>query len=107
MRLDGTVPRALHLSHADHGLNLQKHWHRKTLEACIGAPPPPHIMAGQQAMAVALAGAKAAVLKDADINDAAQRRGPAHSLCAQNNEAVIPLAAMTIQSGYTVNTDRD
>lgn len=76
------------------------------MEACIGAPPP-HIMAGQQAMAVALAGAKAAVLKDADINDAAQRRGPAHSLCAQNNEAVIPLAAMTIQSGYTVNTDRD
>ena len=64
-------------------------------------------MTGQQAMAVAVTRAKAAMLKDADINDAAQCRGPAHSLCAQNNEAVIPLAAMTIQCGCTVNTDRD
>ena len=64
-------------------------------------------MAGQQAMAVSVTGAKAAMLKDADINDAAQCRGPAHSLCAQNNEAVIPLVAMTIQSDCAVNTDRD
>lgn len=67
----------------------------------------PSSVAGQQAMAVAGTRAKAAVLKDADFNDAAQCRGPAHSLCAQNNEAVIPPVAMTIQNDCTVNTDQD
>lgn len=46
------------------------------------------------------------VTKEADFNDAGQRK-PAHSLCAQNNEAVIPLVAMTIQNDCAVNTDQD
>lgn len=100
VRLDGTVPWALHLSRADHSGNLQtlaqeKQWMH------------PSSMAGQQATAVAVTGAKAALLKDADFNDAARRRGPAHSLCAQNNEAVIPPVAVTSENDCTVNTDQD
>lgn len=64
-------------------------------------------MVGQQATAPAVTGAKAAMLKDADFNDTAQSQSPAHSLCAQNNEAVIPPVAMTIQNDCTVNTDQD
>lgn len=67
----------------------------------------PSSIVGQQAMAVAVTRAKAAMFKDADFNDAARRRGPAHSLCAQNNEAVIPPVAMAIQNDCTVNTDED
>lgn len=48
-----------------------------------------------------------AMHKDGAFNDATWRRGPGYSLCAQNNEAVIPLVAMTIQNDYTVNTDQD
>lgn len=58
-------------------------------------------------MAVAVTRAKPVMLKDADFNDAVQRWSPAHSLCAQNNEAVIPPVAMTIQNDCTVNTDQD
>lgn len=67
----------------------------------------PSSMVGQQAMAVSVTRANTAMLKDADFNGAAQCRGPAHSLCAQNNEAVIPPVAMTIQNDCTVNTDHD
>lgn len=58
-------------------------------------------------MAVAVSGAKPVMLKDADFNDAVQHWGPAHSLCAQNNEAVIPPVATAIQNDCTVNTDQD
>lgn len=92
-------PEALQLLRADHSSYLQtlaeEHWMH------------PSSMVGQQAMAVAVTEAKAAMLKDADFNDAAQYRGPAHSLCAQNNEAVIPPVAMAIHNGCTVNTDQD
>lgn len=64
-------------------------------------------MVGQQAMAVSVTRDRSAMLKDADFNGAAQCRGPAHSLCAQNNEAVILPVAMTIQNDCTVNTDQD
>lgn len=57
----------------------------------------PSSMAGRRATALSVTGARSAVLKDADFNSAAQCRGPAHSLCAQNNEAVIPPVAMTIE----------
>ncbi|KAK5878651.1 hypothetical protein CesoFtcFv8_024040 [Champsocephalus esox] len=67
----------------------------------------PSIPEEQQATAVAVTGAKAAILKDADFNDSAWRLGQAHSLCARNNEAVIPPVAMTIQNDGTVNTDQD
>lgn len=58
-------------------------------------------------MAVVVTSAKPVMLKDADFNDAVQHWGPAHSLHAQNNEAVIPPVAMTIQNERTVNTDQD
>ncbi len=99
VQLDGNMPRALHLLRADHGGYLQtlaeEHWmHLSSME-------------GQQAMAVAVTGAKASMLKDADFNDAVQCWGPAHSLSARNNEAVIPPVAMAILNDCTVNTDQD
>lgn len=57
----------------------------------------PSSVVGRRAMALSVTGARSAVLKDADFNSAARCRGPAHSLCAQNNEAVIPPVAMTIE----------
>lgn len=97
---DGMMPQTLHLLHVDHHSNLQTlAWEEKKKHLSS--------MVGQQALAAAVTRAKAAMLRDADFNDAAQRRGPAHSLCAQNNEAVIPPVAMTIQNDCTVNTDQD
>lgn len=61
VRLDGTMPRVLHLPLADHGSNLQTLAHENT--GCI--PP-----AWLDNMAVAVTRDKPAMLKDVDSNDA-------------------------------------
>lgn len=77
---------------------IYKHWHRRPLDAFLQHGG----TTGHGSIRE-----KSAMLKDADLNGAAQCRGPAHSLCAQNNEAVILPVAMTIWNDCTVNTDQD
>lgn len=79
---------------------IYKHWHRRPQDASLQH-------GGTTGHGSICTRANTAMLKDADFNGAAQCRGPAHSLCAQNNEAVIPPVAMTIQNDCTVNTDHD